>query len=151
MPKVSSIRAYTWLVLMCLMIECYRSRRKPRLPPGVRTWMPRPTSPNPDDAEDTDQEATQCSSDGGPKLWGSSILGSHTSETLTSVMGICGLGLTSSLLPFSGNNTSLISFGPSLLSHSQTMKFAQGVDPIPDLQVGHMTHAGSQGEPFLGL
>lgn len=112
--------------------------------------MPRPTSLNPDDAEDTDQEATQRSSDGGPKLWGSSILGSHTSETLTSVMGICGLGLTSSLLPFSGN-TCLISFGPSPLYHSQTMKFQQGVDPIPDLQVGHMTHAGSQGEPFLGL
>lgn len=55
---------------MCLMSECYRGRGKPRLPRGVRTWVPHLTFPNPRDAEDTGPEATQCSSDGGPSILG---------------------------------------------------------------------------------
>lgn len=67
-----------------------------------------------------------------------------------SVMGISGLGLTSSLSPSLGNTTP-ISFGPSPLPHSQAMRFVQAADPIPGHLIGHMTQAGSPGEAFLGL
>lgn len=88
---------------------------------------------------------------GGAQALGPSTLGSHTSEMLTSVMCICEPGLPSSLFPFSGSSITLISFGPPTLSHSQAMSFSQGAEPITDHQVGYITHAGSQGEPFLRL
>lgn len=50
------------------------------------------------------------------------------------------------LLFLSGNIT-LISSRPSPLPDSQTMRFAQGADPIPGHQFGHENHAGSTENP----